>query len=170
MSLKRMIPWVAAVAAGVVAYGVARNAVCDRSDVSLDRLQDVSFLARELELNDAQVREIKRLHTTLGVKLNDCCRRHCAARARLGNMLSTETNETDRTREIVGQMCRAYEESELATLDHMQQVRALLKPEQKRRFGALIGRCLCKSREMINCAASTRVGMDSCEVRKEDPE
>jgi len=65
---KWIIPLVAGVAVGLVAYGFTRNAVCSRPGPDLDRLQDVSFLARELGLSDAQAMEIIRLHTTFGAK------------------------------------------------------------------------------------------------------
>ena len=149
MNRKWIIPLIAAIAAGIVAYGVARNAVCDRSDVSLDRLQDVSFLTHELQLSDAQAREFGRLHATLGAKLNDCCVRHCAVRARLARALVSETNGTAQADAILAEMCQAYEQSEQATLNHIRGVRALLNPEQKRRFDAMIANCMCGTCSML---------------------
>ena len=154
MSRKWIIPLAAAVAAGFVAYGVTRNAVCGRPGPSLDRLQDVSLLVRELGLNDAQAREIERLHTTLGAKLNDCCVRHCAARARLGQALAAETNGTAQSDPIVAEMCRAYEESERAALGQIRQVRAVLNAEQKGRFDAMISDCMCRMCSMHGVSMS----------------
>jgi len=42
-------------------------------------------------------------------------------------------------------MCRVYEASERATLAHIRKVRATLSEEQKRRFDAMLGKCLCRS-------------------------
>ena len=134
---------VAALAAGLVAFGVTRHVVCCRTEPSIDQLQDVSFLARELHLSDVQASAIKNLHVALGAKLNDCCRRHCAARARLGAALAAETNGTEQAEAIVAEMCRAYEQSERATLDQIRQVRAVLSAEQRRRFDAMITDCMC---------------------------
>jgi len=148
---KWFIPLVAAVAAGVAAYGVTRHAARERSAPSLDRLQDVSFLTRELGLSDAQANEIKRLHASLGAKLNDCCARHCAARARLGQALATETNGAAQTEAVLAEMCRAYEAGERATLEHMRRVRAILNADQRRRFDAMITNCMCQACSMEGC-------------------
>jgi len=155
MNRKWIIPLAAAVATGLMAYGVTRNAVCGRCAPSVDRLQDVSFLARELRLSDAQVTEIKRLHTTLGEKLNDCCARHCAARARLVQALAADTNGTAKADAIVTEMCRAYEESERGTLNHIRAVRAVLNAEQRRRFDTMISDCMCKSCSMQGGSCQT---------------
>ena len=151
MNRKWIIPLAAGVAAGLVAYGVTRNAVCGRTGPDLDRLQDVSFLARELGLSDAQANAIKSLHTALGAKLNDCCTLHCAARARLGQALAGETNGTAQTEAVLAEMCRAYEQSERATLDHIRQVRAVLNAEQRQRFDAMIANCMCRTCSMQGC-------------------
>ncbi len=145
MSRKWIVPLVAAVAACLVAYGIARNTYCGRPGPSLDRLRDLSFLTRELGLSDTQAGAIKNLHAALGVKLNECCALHCAARARLGQALARETNGTAQTEGVLAEMCRAYEESERATLDHIRQLRLVLNAEQRKRFDAMISRCMCRS-------------------------
>ena len=145
-----LIPLLVAVIIGAMAYGLTRWAACNRCQPAPDRqmpgrLEDVSFLKRELRLNDAQAREIAKLHVSWNAKLADCCQRHCAVRARLGPALCNETNGTVQAKMIVEEMCRAYEAGELATLDHIQRVRALLNPEQKKRFDELIAECVCAS-------------------------
>lgn len=138
-----LIPVVVAVVIGALAYGLTRWAACPRCRPVPDPLANVSFLSRELGLNDVQAREIAKLHVSLNAKLADCCRRHCAVRARFGQALRNETNGTVQARMIVEEISRAYEASELATLDHIQRVRALLNPEQKKRFDDLITECVC---------------------------
>ena len=140
-----LIPVLVAVIIGAIAYGLTRWAACSRCRPTPDRLENVLFLKRELRLNDTQAREIAKLHVSLNAKLTDCCQRHCAVRARLGQALHNETNGTVQARMIVEEMCHAYAESELATLDHIQRVRELLNPEQKRRFDELITECVCGS-------------------------
>ncbi len=145
MKRKWIIPLVAGAAAALVAYGIARHAVCGRSAPDIDRLQDLSFLSRELGLNGAQADAIKSLHVELSAKLNDCCALHCAARARLGQALACETNGTAQTDGVLAEMCRAYEQSERATLDHIRQLRTVLNPEQRKRFDVKISKCMCRS-------------------------
>ncbi len=157
MNAKWIIPCVAAVAAGVVAYGLAKSATCGRSAQSVDRLQDVSFLVRELGLNDAQTREVQGLHTTLGTQLSASCSRHCAARMRLGQALAVETNGNARADFVLEEMCRAYEQSERATLNHIRAVRAVLNAEQRRRFDAMISDCMCQPCSMEGGTCGTDV-------------
>lgn len=139
-----MMPLLVAVVAGLAAFAITRHARCGGREDGLDRLQDVSFLTRELGLNADQARQIETLHTTLGAKLDDCCARHCAARAGLGETLSGDSDEGLRAEAILSEMCRAYEASERSTLDHMRRVRAILTAEQKKRFDAMITRCMCR--------------------------
>ena len=145
MRRRWLIPVLLAVAIGAMAYGLTRWTACSRCRPASDRLEDVSFLKRELRLNDVQAREIAKLHVSLNAKLTDCCQRHCAVRARLGQALCNETNGTVQARMMVEEMCRAYAESELTTLDHIQRVRELLNLEQKRRFDDLFTECVCES-------------------------
>jgi hypothetical protein len=144
MNRKWIIPVLAAAAAGVLAFGVTRYAARRAAGPGIDRLRDVSFLTRELNLNDAQADKLKRLHAMLGERLSDCCTRHCTARARLGQAVAAETNGSAQADVVLREMCRAYEQSELATLDHIRAVRAVLNAEQMRRFDTMISDCMCK--------------------------
>ena len=145
MKRQWLIPLLVAVVIGAMAYGLTRWVACTRCRPSPDRLENVSFLSRELGLTETQAQEIRQLQTLLGAKLTDCGERHCAARVRLGKALSSETNSAAQAQALIAEMCRAYEVSELATLEHIQRVRELLNPEQKRRFDELITKCLCGS-------------------------
>lgn len=144
MSRKWIIPVIVAVTAGVIAFGVTRRVVCSRSATSPDCLKDVSFLRGELGLSDAQSQEIKGLLAALQIKLNDCCERHCAARARLGQALAADMDGGAQADIVLEEMCRAYEQSERATLNHIRAVRAALNAEQRRRFDTMISDCMCK--------------------------
>ncbi|MBM4144490.1 MAG: hypothetical protein FJ225_13010 [Lentisphaerae bacterium] len=132
-------------------FGIARHALCRAAGPGTDRLRDVSFLSRELKLTDAQAAEIKALHARLATRLDECCARHCGVRARLGEALSQETNGTARTEAALMEMCRAYEESERATLDHIRRARGVLDAKQRARFDRMLTECLC--RECPSCDA-----------------
>lgn len=162
MNRKWIIPLVGAVASGVLAFIVTRFMVCDTEKLPLDCLQDASILVRTLDLSESQAREIRALHAKLGPQLNDCCTRHCAARARLGTAIASETSGTDQAESILSEMCLAYEQSERATLNHIRAVRAVLNAKQRRQFDELIMRRVCDPREKGNCAASAMGGANSC--------
>lgn len=153
MNRKWIVPLVAAAVAGLVAYGITRSRACPGSHVDINRLQDVTFLVRELQLSDAQAQEIRQLNAALGSTLNDCCARHCSARSRLGAAVAEGTNGLEQTESILRDMCRAYEQSERATIEHWQAIRALLGEAQKARFDALISRCVCGPCDRHGCGA-----------------
>jgi hypothetical protein len=148
MNRKAFYVLVAALAAGALAFGITRQMVARGSGANLDQLQDVSFLTRELGLTEQQAAQVKSLHAALGARLNDCCSRHCAARIRLAAALAAETNGTAQAEAVLAEMCRAYEASERATLQHIRQVRAILDAAQRKRFDELMERCLCSACNM----------------------
>jgi hypothetical protein len=153
MNRKWLVPVIAVLVAGLTSYGVTRWTLGTRSESPLDRMGDITFLTHELNLADAQAEQLTRLQAGLGAKLADCCRHHCAARARLGQALADETNGPAQARAMVSEMSRAYEESETATLEHIERVRAMLSPKQRERFDALIGECVCGACTMPGGAA-----------------
>lgn len=145
MKKKWLLALLAAAVLGALAFGLTRWTICTRHGQLPSRLENADFLTRELRLSDEQAASLAKLHLALNTKLADCCQRHCAARARLGGALNNETNGTAQARMIVGEMVKTYEESELVTLEHIQNLRAILSPEQKRRFDELITECLCQA-------------------------
>ena len=148
MNRKWILPVLVALAAGALAFGIRRRASCGAAMGPMDRLQDVSFLVRELKLTGEQEKEIRALHAELGVTLNECCARHCAARMRLGSALADGTNGDAQAEAILSEMSRAYEQSERATLDHMRRMRALLDGEQRQRFDRMIQGCMGRTCSM----------------------
>lgn len=138
MNRKWILPVLIALVAGALAFGISRRASCGAAMGPADRLQDVSFLVRELKLTGEQEKEIRALHADLGVRLNECCARHCAARMRLGSALADGTNGNAQAEAVLSEMCRAYEQSERAVLDHMRRTRALLNEEQRWLFDRMI--------------------------------
>ena len=140
-----IIPLMIAVVVGLLAYGITRSSTCVGPVTPVDRLHDVSFLVRELKLSEAQASRIRSLQSGLAASLGDCCGRHCSARAKLGQALADETNAATRTEEVLKEMCRVYEESERATLDHVRRVREVLDVQQRKRFDAMLTSCVCRT-------------------------
>ncbi len=134
-----------AAVAGLLAFAVTRQALNVSARTPIDRLHDVSFLTRELNLSAVQAAQIKTLHDELGGKLDDSCGRHCAARMRLGPALANEVDGGAQAEDIVAEMCRAYEESELATLNHLRRVHEVLDAEQRKQFYKMLTECVCRA-------------------------
>ncbi len=140
-----ILPLCAALASGTLAFTAARRMACpDRADPLLS-LRDISFLARELNLNAEQQQGIKVLNAGLVRELDDCCVRYCAARTRLGQALAGGSLTEAHADALLDEMCKAYAGSERATLAHIRRVHDLLDSEQRRRFDKLlIDALLCK--------------------------
>ena len=148
MNRRWLIPILTFVIAGLVAHIVAQRALCRRAAPLADVWRNVSHLERELNLTEAQTRQVKALHAELGERLADCCARHCAARARLPEALTAGTNGNAAAEAVVADMAQAYQDSERATLTHLRRLREVLTPAQGRRFDALVAEYLCGACDM----------------------
>jgi hypothetical protein len=101
-------------------------------------------LKTELGLDEKQAAGIQDLDSKLAAQLSDQCGRYCAVRAELGAALMAEgTNSVETSRRLVDQMCAIQAASELATLEHIRKVSALLNPDQRKQFLSNLTRCLC---------------------------
>jgi len=161
--MKTRVAWLVAVALAAVVCGylATRCWVCRQDESELERLQDVSHLARALELRPDQVAAVGALQKAFCGNLAACCARHCACRGDLAALLVSEPFDSRRARETREALCRAYADSELATLEHMRSIRDLLDQRQRARFDRMIveafrrpcgmcpgGRCACETRSV----------------------
>lgn len=138
-------PAILLVAAGVLAFWGTRMMVSPKSArLPSYSLGQVMHLKAELGLNDGQVEAIRALEQGLAAQLSDQCGRYCAVRAELGNALLEEgTNSAIEARRLVDGMCAIQSASELATLEHIRKVNALLTPGQRKQFLGGLMKCLC---------------------------
>ena len=147
--MKRM-SWIvlllAAVTAGSVAFSVACYRSCRTTERPLqDRLRDIAFLTRRLNLDPAQAQAMTLLQSGYSRRLTGCCSRNCEARRQLAKALAS--GDRDAYGSIIAEMCKTYEESERITLDHIEKVRNLLDTVQRETFDTLISGCLCRACE-----------------------
>ena len=156
VALHRAIVVSLAVVAGILAFWGTRLAVCPKPAPSpLGALGVETHLKTELGLTDRQTSEIHDLDGKLAAQLSDQCGRYCAVRAELGAALMTEgTNSVEMSRRLVDQMCAIQAASELATLEHIRKVSALLNPDQRKQFLSNLTRCLCGGEGL--CAGGCR--------------
>jgi len=134
-----LVQGVATVAALAFALSAHRHPAQD-APFTLDQLQDTTRITQLLHLDPAQAQQLALLNAGLRQQLQGTCQRNCAARRELIRSVPTDL---DAQEAILMKMCKAYEDSERATLAHVQAVRALLDEEQRARLDALLGRCLC---------------------------
>jgi hypothetical protein len=146
MNKKFLIAWLAIIAVAVLASGATHWVLCGRQAVAQEQLSDMQFLTRQLGLDPVQAEALGKLQAAVAVQLADCCARHCAARAQLGQALAGGAG----SEALIQAMGQAYEESERATWAHIQQVRAQLTPAQQARYDELIGRCVSGACNMSN--------------------
>lgn len=139
------IPLCIAVAVGTLAFAAARCIVCRCPAPSRAELGDVRALTRTLGLTPSQATALQALQARYGAKLSECNATHCSARRGLAAEISEEAGSAERTDASVAELCRAYERTERLTLAHLRAVRALLNPEQRTKFDALMMRCRCSS-------------------------
>lgn len=120
----------------------------------LATLSDVTQLARRLDLSADQVKAIAALQSQYGATLDTCCAQHCAARLQLGGLMFKPEADPARLKALVEEMARAQLQSDLATLEQMRRIHALLTPDQQRRYEQQVGACVC--------AAACPRGSDHC--------
>lgn len=135
-------------AAAVLAYSVTRLCLHPAPSARGAGLRDMAFLTRDLGLAPDQANRISGIRDTLESQLAECCARHCAARARLMAALAAPDAPSGTTEPLIAAMSKAYEDSERATIAHVQEVRAILTPAQRARFDARLNECLCRSCSM----------------------
>jgi Spy/CpxP family protein refolding chaperone len=110
---------------------------------TLVNIHDTTWLSHELNLSEAQKRDIEKLEKGFQSRLNASCAAHCAARFALGDELMKPKPDTERERADVERMNQVQAEAERATLEHILKVRALLTDEQARRYSAVIHNQMC---------------------------
>ena len=98
-----------------------------------------------LDLTPAQAAEIAHFEAPYAQAVKSGCDAQCTARCQLVNLLTADAWDADKARHHVEAMCAAHRANELATLDYLEQVRAVLTPEQRTRLMERVGKCLCES-------------------------
>ncbi|HMP75555.1 MAG TPA: Spy/CpxP family protein refolding chaperone [Kiritimatiellia bacterium] len=126
-----------------------------------DPLRNIGSLQLDwLDLTAAQAAEVARIQPPYAHAVKSGCDAQCAARCQLVNALVADTWNADQARAAVEAMCDAHRETELATLDYLGQIHAVLTPEQRTRLMQRVGACLCES-----CATNGNL----CCIPEENP-
>jgi hypothetical protein len=110
----------------------------------LDQLRDAKYLKSALGLTDEQAASIQSLQEEYISELEECCGRHCQARAKLGEAMFADSG-TDVLHATVESMCRAQIDSEMATITHIRKVHDSLTPDQQEKYERMVTGCVCGS-------------------------
>ena len=135
------------------AFSAGRFSLHTRTAFDPARDLNPAHLATLLGLSEAQAADVNRLNTSYTERVQEACDAHCAARCQLAVALDDDTLTREQARALVEKMCGSQKDNELATLDHILNLREVLTPEQRRKFADTLGSCLCAT-----CAA----GGSSC--------
>ena len=126
-----------------LAYGVASWCIHRTVSRGMADLNDTPWLKRELNLTDAQSAAIDKLNQEFRAKVDHCCDVHCDARFALGQEIAKPQFDLTRANACVDRMAAAQSESERVTLDHILRVRAVLTPNQQKRYATLVSQQVC---------------------------
>ena len=126
-----------------LSFAMSRWMVSRRQPPMLINIHDTTWLSHELNLSEAQRRDVEKLEKDFQSKLNTSCATHCAARFALGDELLKAKPDPEQARADVERMNQVQAETERVTLGHILKVRALLTDEQARRYSAIIHDQVC---------------------------
>ena len=146
--------WWILLALAAAAFGFAAGRWTASQPSAPDPLRLISEIRFDwLDLTPAQAAEVERLRPAHESAVVAGCNAQCADRCRLVRVLTAPEWDRDQARAAVEAMCEAHRASEMATLDYLEALRAILTPGQQARLLTRVGACLCET-----CA----LGRDSC--------
>jgi Spy/CpxP family protein refolding chaperone len=144
MKTRMLIILLVAVLAMLTAYSW-RQSAAGAEVPAIDRLNDAAWLSKTLDLTPAQVAQISRLREPYKTALASCCMQHCEARNKLGAELFRPDAKKEQVQALIETMCHAQAQSDVATYEHLLQLRQILTPGQWQKLSGLIQDCLCKA-------------------------
>lgn len=129
----------------MAAAGFAGGRFSVRATAGFDPARDLQpvRLTRLLGLSEAQATQVAELGADYTARVQETCDAHCAARCRLAQALQDEAATPAQLQQYLERMCASQQENDRATLEHLLKVREVLTPEQRQKFAASLGECLC---------------------------
>ncbi|MBA4386363.1 MAG: hypothetical protein C0404_00170 [Verrucomicrobia bacterium] len=133
-----MIAVFALTLAGVAGY---RHFRADKKNVSLDNALSADWLMKRLSLDQDQTKAVRKLQADYTARLSAASMEHCKACCELNTVVFKSGTTNDPAVALVAAMSKAQADSELATIQHMRAIHAILRPEQKTVFEKLVIKC-----------------------------
>ncbi len=118
---------------GLAALACRWSMRCGRADLMRQQadLSSGIFSDPALRLSASQKAQIQKLEQEYRAKMRDCCARHCAARAKIGEILRRSNPSGEELQKLARDVGRAYSDSEEATVRHILEVGQVLAPPQR---------------------------------------
>jgi len=89
---------------------------------------------QDLQLTDAQKKQIQALEKQYQSEVRVFCERHCSTRMKIAELLKSGEPNMEKLLPLQREVCEAYSGSEEATLRHVVHVSEALNPQQKAAF------------------------------------
>ena len=141
--MRRLLPALAIVVVLATGLSFALSRWLTVRRLTAEMIHNPKWLAQELKLTDVQAREIEKIETGFGERLNAACVRHCDARMALGEEIAKAKPDIEKCRANVEKMNAVQAECERATLQHILKVRSLLDEQQAQRYSSIIRDQVC---------------------------
>ena len=110
---------------------------------ALPGLYDEAQLAKELHLTPDQAVAVRALVAEYRQTLSGFCAKHCTLRAQMADLLPPTGTDSAKLQELVEKMGQLQVQSDLATLEHIRKIGALLTPAQMVTFKAWVVPSVC---------------------------
>ncbi|MFN0129980.1 MAG: Spy/CpxP family protein refolding chaperone [Verrucomicrobiales bacterium] len=133
-----MVILLAALAAGLVAFGVMRwHKAAGHSHghgVALHAMPELSWLRDELNLSEEQFIKVRDLHAAYRPKCVELCRRISEAHKKIESFASSHRVITPDYKAALDEHATIHVECQEAMLNHLYETAGMLTPEQSKRY------------------------------------
>ncbi|MGZ3865113.1 MAG: Spy/CpxP family protein refolding chaperone [Bacteroidia bacterium] len=99
------------------------------------------FLAKELKLDDAQLKQFDEMYKTLHQEATRVREKNHAMHHRFFDLLHSQ-NDSALVKQLADSMAFYQVQMELLTYDHFKKIRAICKPDQQKKFDEVINKAL----------------------------
>lgn len=138
MRKKIVIILVVVFASGTL-LGVFVPRLLRRGNISLS---PADFISRYLSLSESQKKKMDPLDRSFNTKIEKIKTELEQKRAELSDMLGEPSPDREKLKDQVSEIASLQAQFQMKTIDHLQEIRSILTPEQQTKFFSLIGKKL----------------------------
>ena len=139
MRKKILIILIIVIFASGTLLGVFVPRLLRRGDVLLS---PVGFISRYLSLSESQRKKMELLDPSFNTKIEKIETELEQKRAELSDMLGEPSPDWEKLKDQVSEIASLQAQFQMETIDHLQEIRSILTPEQQTKFFSLIGKRL----------------------------